>query len=101
MATTKTKGTNSKIKELKGIKPEKVTDEQLKNIQTIVDKINNAQMNIGQLEARKHQILHMIAGTNDELALLQNKLQEEYGTNDVNIQDGTINYPKENGETDS
>ena len=95
------KGTNAKIKELKGIKPEKVTDEQLKNIQTIVDKINNAQMNIGQLEARKHQVLHMIAGTNDELALLQNKLQEEYGTNDVNIQDGTINYPKENGEADS
>ena len=95
------KGTNAKIKELKGIKPEKVTDEQLKNIQTIVDKINSAQMNIGQLEARKHQVLHMIAGTNDELALLQNKLQEEYGTNDVNIQDGTINYPKENGETDS
>ena len=58
-------------------------------------------MNIGQLEARKHQVLHMIAGTNDELTLLQNKLQEEYGTNDVNIQDGTINYPAENGEVNS
>ena len=23
---------------------------------------------------------------------------EAYGTNDVNIQDGSINYPKENGE---
>ena len=101
MATTKTKGTNAKIKELKGIKPEKVTDEQLKNIQAIVDRINNAQMNIGQLEARKHQVLHMIAGTNDELTLLQSKLQEEYGTNDVNIQDGTINYPAENGEANS
>ena len=30
MAKTKTKGTNAKIKELKGIKPEKVTDEKLK-----------------------------------------------------------------------
>ena len=101
MATTKTKGTNSKIKELKGIKPEKVTDEQLKNIQAIVDKINNAQMQIGQLEARKHQLLHMIAGTNDELSLLQSKLEGEYGTNDINIQDGTINYPAENGEANS
>ena len=84
MAKTKAKGTNAKIKELKGIKPEKVTDEQLKSIQTIVDKINNAQMQIGQLEARKHQILHMIAGTND-----------------INIKDGTINYPAENGEVNS
>jgi|TARA_B110000879_G_scaffold160533_1_gene207281 ppGpp synthetase/RelA/SpoT-type nucleotidyltranferase len=93
MATTKTKGTNSKIKELKAEKPVQVTDAELKSIQSIVDRINNAQMNIGQLEARKHQVLHMLAGTNDELALIQEKLQKEYGTNDVNIKDGTINYP--------
>jgi len=93
MATTKTKSTSKKIKELKGVKPEKVTDVELKNIQNIVDRINNAQMNIGQLEARKHQVLHMIAGTNDELALMQEKLEKEYGTNDINIKDGTINYP--------
>ena len=100
MAKQKTKGTTAKIKELKVEKPEKVTDEQLKGIQSIVDRINNAQMNIGQLEARKHQVLHMIAGTNDELTLMQENLQKEYGTNDINIKDGTINYPKENGETD-
>ena len=39
MATTKTKGTNSKIKELKGVKPEKVTDEQLTKIQNLVNKV--------------------------------------------------------------
>ena len=80
------------------LKPEKVTDEQLKKIQSIVDRINQAQMSIGQLESRKHQLLHQIAGVNDELALTQNELQEQYGTNDINIMDGVINYPKENGE---
>ena len=79
-------------------KAEKVTEKQLTQIQSIVDRINNAQMNIGQLEARKHQVLHMIAGVNDELSLLQGELEKEYGTNDINITDGTINYPKENGE---
>ena len=82
-------------------KPEKVTEAELKSIQAIVDRINNAQMNIGQLEARKHQVLHMIAGTNDELTLMQENLTKAYGTNDINIQDGTINYPKENGEANS
>jgi|TARA_R110002020_G_scaffold279481_1_gene495190 hypothetical protein len=96
MAKTK----KEKVVDLKP-KAEKVTDEQLKNIQSIVDRINNAQMNIGQLEARKHQLLHMIAGTNDELALMQENLTKEYGTNDINIQDGTINYPAENGEVNS
>ena len=79
-------------------KPEKVTEEQLSKIQSIVDRINQAQMNIGQLEARKHQLLHQIAGVNDELTLTQNELQKQYGTNDINIMDGVINYPKEDGE---
>ena len=95
------KGTTAKIKELKGIKPEKVTDEQLTNIQDLVDKMNKAQMDIGAIETRKHQALHFIAGINDKLTLLQEELKKEYGTNDVNIQDGIINYPKENGETNS
>ena len=100
MATSKTKGTNAKIKELKGIKAEKVTEEQLQKIQTIVNKINKTQMDIGAIEARKHQALHFIAGLNDELTLLQTELKTEYGTDDVDIQNGTINYPQENGETD-
>ena len=79
-------------------KAEKVTEEQLTKIRSIVDRVNSTQLNIGQLEARKHQLLHQIAGTNDELALMQNELQEQYGTNDISIMDGTINYP-ENGET--
>ena len=95
MAKTKTE----KVVDLKP-KAEKVTDEQLKKIQGTVDKINHTQMNIGQLETRKHQALHYIAGVNDELSLLQNELKEQYGTNDINIQDGTINYPPENGEAD-
>ena len=103
MAKTKTKkesSTTTKIKELTGVKPEKVTDEQLTKIQSIVDRINQTHMNIGQLEARKHQAVHFIAGANDELTLIQNDLQEQYGTHDVNIQDGIINYPPENGEAD-
>jgi hypothetical protein len=96
-----TKGTNAKIKELKGIediKPEKVTDAQLKKIQSLVDRINNTHVNIGQLEARKHQALHFLAGINDELTVMQSELDKDYGTSDINIQDGVINYPKENGE---
>ena len=91
------KGTNAKIKELKGIKPEKITDEQLKKVQGSVDNINRAQLEIGAMELKKHEMMHHIAGLRDELVLLQKELEKEYGTFDVNIQDGTINYP-ENGE---
>ena len=81
-------------------KAENVTEEQLKKIQSIVDRINRTQMDIGNLETRKHQALHFIAGVNDELNLIQNELNEQYGTFDIDIQTGVINYPQDNGETD-
>ena len=101
MATTKTKGTNSKIKELKSIKPEKITDEQLKKVQDTVNNLNRAQLEIGSMEIKKHEMMHQIAGLRDELTVLQGEFEKEYGTFDINIQDGIINYPKENGEADS
>ena len=92
MATTKTKGTNSKIKELKSIKPEKITDEQLKKVQETVNNLNRSQLEIGSMEVKKHEMMHQIAGLRDELTLLQTEFDKEYGTFDINIQDGTINY---------
>ena len=97
MATTKVKGTSKKIKELKGIKPEKITDEQLKKVQDTVNNLNRAQLEIGSMEIKKHEMMHQIAGLRDGLTVLQKDFEKEYGTFDVNIQDGTINYP-ENGE---
>ena len=92
MATTKVKGTSRKIKELKGVKPEKITKEQLERVQKSVNDINRAQLEIGTLEVRKHEIIHNIAGTKEELTVLQSEFEKEYGTFDINIQDGTINY---------
>ena len=97
MATSKTKGTSAKIKELKGIKPEKITDEQLKKVQDTVNTLNRSQLDIGSMEVKKHELMHQIAGLRDELTMLQGEFEKEYGTFDINIQDGIINYP-ENGE---
>ena len=99
MATTKTKGTNAKIKELKSIKPERITEEQLKKVQDTVNGINRAQLEIGSLEIKKHEMMHGVAGLRDELTLLQGEFEKDYGTFDININDGAINY-KENVEAD-
>jgi len=93
------KGTNAKIKELRGVKPEKITDEQLEKVQDTVNGINRTQLEIGSLELRKHEMMHSIAGLKEELAVLQKEFDKEYGTFDINISDGTINYPS-NGEAD-
>ena len=98
MATTKLKGTSKKIKELKGIKPEKITDEQLKKVQDTVNSINRTQLELGSMEIKKHEMTHSIAALREGLTSLQAEFEKDYGTFDINIQDGTINYPKENGK---
>tara|TARA_R110002050_G_scaffold212432_1_gene348628 strand:- start:685 stop:975 length:291 start_codon:yes stop_codon:yes gene_type:complete len=90
--------TKEKIVDLKA-KPEKITDEQLTKVQDTVNGINRAQLEIGNIEVRKHEMMHQIAGLRDNLALLQGEFEKEYGTFDIDIQTGAINY-KENGEAD-
>ena len=99
MATTKLKGTSAKIKELTGSKPEKITDEQLEQVQNTVNSINRTQLEIGSMELKKHELMHNISSLREALGKLQNEFDKEYGTYDINIQDGTINYP-ENGKAD-
>ena len=77
-------------------KPAKVTNEELDKIQEIVNTINKAQNRIGMLHTSIHQLLHHIAGYEDELTLIKSDLEKAYGTSDIDILDGTINY---NGET--
>ena len=97
MAKTKKK---EKIVDLKP-KAEKITDEQLNSVQNVINEINRCQIEIGTMELRKHDLLHGIAGLRDELKLLQKEFEKEYGTFDIDIQTGTINYPKENGKVNS
>ena len=76
-------------------KAEKITDDQLKMLQSSVSIINQTQMEIGRLETQKHKLLHDIALGNDTVSLLQDKMMKEYGSYDINLTDGTINWPKD------
>jgi len=69
---------------------EKITDEQLKDLQGLIGQINNAQLNIGQLETQKAIILQGVGELQAKLKLMQDALEEEYGKVSVNIQDGTF-----------
>ena len=95
MAKRKTK--KEEVIDLKP-KAEKITDEQLKDIQGIVNNINMSELEIGRIETRKHRFLHSIAVLNDKLTLMQSEFEKEYGSSDINIQTGEIKYP-ENDKT--
>tara|TARA_Y100000004_G_C8716189_1_gene328105 strand:+ start:90 stop:386 length:297 start_codon:yes stop_codon:yes gene_type:complete len=86
-------------KEIKQIQPierkEKVSENHLKELQSLVNAINGMQYQIGKLETQKHNILHEFAKGQDRIKLMQDKMVKEYGTADINVTDGTINWPEE------
>ena len=67
----------------------KITQEQLEELQGYVGKLNNAASQIGNLELRKHQLQHAAAEVQSDLNKFQTKLEEKYGKVQINIQDGT------------
>ena len=95
MAKTKTK----KKEEVVDLKPEKITPEQLEKVQTVINDINKSQIEIGQMETKKHALMHHISALQEAVGEIRQEFEKQYGTADINIQDGIINYPKENGET--
>jgi hypothetical protein len=86
--------TKEKVIDLKQ-KVDKISEEHLKQLTDVVNKINSLQFNIGRLEAQKHKVLHELALGNDTISLLQDKMMKEYGSYDINLNDGTINWPKD------
>jgi len=95
MAKTKTK---KETEVIDFTKPEKISQEHLDEVQKVVNAINRAQLDLGQMDVRKHSALHFIAERNDELVIMRDKFEKEYGTTDINLETGVINYTEENGE---
>jgi len=85
------KNTVKKIKELKAEKPSKITNEELNQVQSVINDINRAQLEVGSIESKKHNLLHHVSVLQEQLGELQVELKKTYGTVDINIQDGTIN----------
>jgi len=82
------------------LKPTSITEEQLKSVQETVNNINRSQMEIGKVETKKHALLHGVNVLQEELGKIQAELEKDYGTVDINIQTGEINYDVETNTKD-
>ena len=78
----------------KAEKAKKITNDELNKVQTIINDLNRGQLELGIMETKKHNILHHISTLQQQLSLLQQEFEKTYGTADINIQDGAINYEK-------
>ena len=67
----------------------KIKDEQLERIQSIQKELSETLNSIGYLESQKHALLHKIKSINEEDQRIKAELEEEYGSVNVNVEDGT------------
>ena len=89
----------AKRKTKKVEKPSKITNDELNQVQSVINDVNRAQLEIGSFESKKHNLLHHVSTLQERLGKTQVEFEKTYGTSDINIQDGTINHPKENVKT--
>ena len=71
-------------KEVKTIKPE-----QLKAIKDQQAKLQNAFMDIGYIESKKHEALQIQAEASEVLEATKKELEEEYGQVNIDLTDGS------------
>ena len=76
------------------LKPTSITKEELAGLQELVNNLNRAQIEIGSLETKKHALLHQVIQLQGQMQTMQKTFEDIYGKVDINIQDGTINYPE-------
>jgi hypothetical protein len=75
-------------------KVEKITPEELVELQEFVGKLNQVQMELGKLELQKNQAISAYAEVQTSMREFQKGLEEVYGQVSINIEDGAITVPE-------
>ena len=75
-------------------KEEKITPEELVELQKFVGNLNQVQMELGKLELQKSQAISAYAEVQKSMSEFQKGLEEVYGQVSINIEDGAITVPE-------
>jgi hypothetical protein len=67
----------------------KITEEQLETLSKQQKDLSDILTNIGILESQKHSYLHQLADVNKSIEDFKLELQEQYGSVNINLQDGS------------
>lgn len=76
----------------------KITAEQLEKLLKNQKELNTVLVNIGVLESQKHGLLHQLADVNKESEEFKSELQAEYGSININLEDGSYVEVENNEE---
>jgi|TARA_R100000742_G_C4267884_1_gene86139 hypothetical protein len=76
----------------------KITAEELKEIQELQANLYKLTTDIGVLETQKHAVLHELAGVNQTQEEYKKVLENKYGPININLEDGSFEVVKKENE---
>ena len=79
-------------------KAEKITEQELAKLQATIKTMDQLTGEVGVMEVRKYSMMRAMDQIQSNIEKLRSEFRDKYGTDNVNIQEGTITYP-ENNET--
>ena len=102
MAKRKTPKTE-KVIDLAPERPEKISENQLARLQATIKTIDQLTTDVGRMEVQKYGLMKAMGNVQTRIENIRKEFKEEYGTDNINIQDGTILNPEtsnleDNGE---
>ena len=78
----------------------KITKEQLEKIQDQQKKLQGILTDVGVIEVRKHEALHAQAVVSQEMNQTKKELEEQYGSININMEDGTYTKIEEDDDSE-
>tara|TARA_B100000073_G_scaffold336630_1_gene331649 strand:- start:456 stop:737 length:282 start_codon:yes stop_codon:yes gene_type:complete len=81
-----------KTPKVKDLRPEKLNEEQIKQVQQVISLSNKIKLELGNISVRQHTLLHEMDIVNKQISEINQSLEKEYGKIDVDISTGEIKY---------
>ena len=76
----------------------KITKEELEQLQAKVSVLNNLQYKLGALAVDQNKVLKAFDTVREELRTMQMELKETYGNVSINVEDGSFTETEETDE---
>ena len=77
-------------------KAEKISEQELAKLQATIKTIDSLTVDVGRMEVQKHGLMKAMGNVQQDVETMRQEFNDKYGTDNINIQDGTIGYPPEN-----
>ena len=86
-------------------KAEKISEQELTSLQATIKTIDKLTVDVGRMEIQKYSLMKAMENVQNNIETIRQGFNSKYGTDNINIQDGTIIHPEtsnleNNGETD-